>query len=95
MNAYAEREDAGASSLNECSEPNCKSERWRVTKRGQTYAVSLLCFDHANVRMFDVPPEPPKAAPEPKSVPFHKGEKRLSAFHAEVRRQRLGRQGSS
>jgi hypothetical protein len=40
--------------------------------------------------MFDVPAEPPKRKLEP--VPPEKGEKRLSAFRAEVRHQRLERE---
>jgi hypothetical protein len=42
--------------------------------------------------MFDVSAESPKPESKSEPVPLEKGEKRLSAFHTEVRRQRLERE---
>src|SRR5262245_11623210 len=78
-----------------CSEPDCTEPRQTVKQRDRIVVVSDYCTRHTNVPLFDEPVEhqvDPK--PKPKRVPRLKdvGGEPLSAFHSEVKRQRLQRE---
>lgn len=80
-------------SIPACSK--CDQPRWTIKHRGARVVVSDFYREHSQPAMFDLPAEPPKAKPKPVPPMRDDGGETLGAFHTEVRRRRLEREGKT